>query len=289
MNSTRLLDDVAAVNLPRQFGLLEKAVDVISGSDAVHSLHVRGSLAAGTADRLSDLDFIVAVHDPSFGPFIRIIDTLMSAELGAILPGWRDTIVARMGGLGYVFLVPHEDKLHQIDLYAVPVSRLDTVLAQTKAMPVYQSEGQHTQRHSQVDWLINSTLQRPYTAPELLVEILVLCHMIRKRITRGQRYVAYAEMFALHTATKNLIKTALAPGSAFYGWYQLAEEIGATPIGRQCLADLDRLISGNPIPAADDLTAALTTALDVADRAAPDAVTGLRTAISSYWHYMELM
>ncbi|MFI5936257.1 hypothetical protein [Actinoplanes sp. NPDC051494] len=287
--STRLLDDVAAVNLPRQFGLLQKAIDVIGRSNAVHSLHVRGSLAAGTADRLSDLDFIVAVHDPSFGPFLRVIDTLMSAELGALLPGWRDTIVARMGGLGYVFLVPHEGALHQIDLYAVPVSRLDIVLARTKAMPVYQADGERRERNSQVDWLINSTLDRPYTTQELLVEILVLGHMIDKRIARGQRYVAYAEMFALHTAAKNLIKTALAPGSAFYGWYQLAEEIGTTPIGRQCLADLDRLISGQPIPDSYDLTAALTIALELANRAALDAVTALRPAITAYWHYLEQM
>ena len=288
--STRLLDDVAAVNLPRQFGLLEKAIDVISCSSAVHSLHVRGSLAAGTADRLSDLDFIVAVHDPSFGPFIRVIDTLMSAELGALLPGWRDTIVARMGGLGYVFLIPHEGVLQQIDLYAVPVSRLATVLARTRAMPVYQADGERRQRHSQqVEWLINSTLERPYTARELVVEILVLGHMIHKRIARGQRYVAYAERFALTTAAKNLIKTALAPGSAFYGWYQLAEEIGTTPIGRQCLADLDRLIGSNPIPRSGDLSAALTVALELAERAAPDAVAGLRPAITAYWHYLEQM
>jgi predicted nucleotidyltransferase len=287
---TRLLDDVAAVNLPRQFGLLQKAIEVISCSSAVHSLHVRGSLAAGTADRLSDLDFIVAVHDTNFGPFLRIIDTLMSTEVGALLPGWRDTIVARMGGLGYVFLVPYDGGLHQIDLYAVPVSRLDTVLARTKAMPVYQADSERSERSSQqVTWLINSTLDRPYTTQELLVEIMVLGHMIDKRIARGQRYVAYSEMFALNTAAKNLIKTALAPSSAFYGWYHLAEEIGTTPIGRQCLADLDQLISGQPIPDSRALTAALTVALELAERAAPEAVAALRPAITAYWHYLEQM
>jgi predicted nucleotidyltransferase len=285
-----LLDDVAAVNLPRQFGLLQKAIDVIGRSSAVHSLHVRGSLAAGTADRLSDLDFIVAVHDPSFGSFLRIVDTLMSTELGALLPGWRDTIVPRMGGLRYVFLVPHEGALHQIDLSAVPVSRLDTVLARAKAMPVYQADGERRERNSQeVDSLINSTLDRPYTTRELLVEILVLGHMIDKRIPRGQRYVAYAETFALHTAAKNLIKAALAPGSAFYGWYQLAEEIGTTPIGRRCLADLERLITGSPIPDSYDLTTALSIALELAERADPHAVAALRPAITAYWHYLDQM
>ncbi|RKN48221.1 nucleotidyltransferase domain-containing protein [Micromonospora endolithica] len=282
-----LLDTVAAANLPRQFGLLEKSVEALSHSSAVQSLHVRGSLAAGTADRLSDLDFVVAVHDPSFASFVRVADALMTAELGAILPGWRDTIVARMGGLGYVYLVAYSGKLYQVDLYIVPVSRLETVLARTTAMPVYLAEGQASRPHSHVDWIINSTLERPYSPDELLVEILVLGHMIRKRITRGQRFIAYAEMFALHAAVKNMIKASLAPGSSFYGWYQLPEEIGTTPIGRQCLADLDRLLTGNAVPTGEDLTAALTTALTVAERAAPTVVQALRPAIDAYWHYLE--
>ncbi|MET8263161.1 hypothetical protein [Micromonospora sp. NPDC005174] len=282
-----LLDTVAAANLPHQFELLEKSVEVLSHSPAVQSLHVRGSLAAGTADRLSDLDFIVAVHDPSFASFIQVADALMTAELGAVLPGWRDTIVAQMGGLGYVYLVADGRKLYQVDLYIVPVSRLDTVLARTTAMPVYLADGATSRPHSHVDWVINSTLERPHTPSELLVEILVIGHMIRKRIARGQRFIAYAEMFALHTAVKNLIKAVLAPGSSFYGWYQLPEEVGSTPIGRQCLADLERLITGNAVPTGGDLAAALSTALTVAERAAPTILEPLRPAIDAYWHYLE--
>lgn len=287
MDTTTLLDTVAAANLPRQFGLLEKSIAALSASQAVHSLHVRGSLATGTADRLSDLDFLVAVQDPHYGPFVQVADALMSAELGAVLPGWRDTIVARMGGLGYVYLVAYDGKLYQIDLYLVPASRLDTVLAHATAMPVYLAGSQTSRPHSHTDWVVNSTLERPHTPAELLVEILVLGHMIRKRITRGQRYIAYAELFALHTATKNLIKATLAPGSPFYGWYHLPEEIGATPIGRQCLADLDRMITSNAVPTVDDLTSALTTALAVAERAAPSVVQSLRPAVDAYWHYLE--
>ncbi|MFI6242768.1 nucleotidyltransferase domain-containing protein [Micromonospora sp. NPDC050795] len=282
-----LLETVAAANLPHQFELLETSVEALSHSPAVQSLHIRGSLATGTADRLSDVDLIVAVHDPSFASFVQVIDALMTAELGAVLPGWRDTIVARMGGLGYVYLVAYGGKLYQVDLYIVPVSRLDTVLARTAAMPVYLADGATSRPHSHVDWVINSTLERPYTSGELLVEILVLGHMIRKRISRGQRFIAYAEMFALHTAVKNLIKAALAPESLFYGWYQLSEEIGSTPIGRQCLADLERLISGNAVPSGQDLAAALSTALAVAERAAPAILEPLRPAVDAYWHYLE--
>ncbi|MQA26745.1 MAG: hypothetical protein GEU94_15050 [Micromonosporaceae bacterium] len=286
--TTALLETVAAANRPRQFGLLEKAVDVLSHSRALHALYVRGSLAAGTADRLSDLDFIVAVDDPEFASFVRVADALMAAELGAILPGWHDTIVARMGGLGYVYLVAYEGKLHQIDLYLVPASRLDTVLARTTAMPVYLAEDVAARAHSHVDWFINSTLERPHTPAELLTEVLVLGQMIRKRVSRGQRFIAYAEVFALNTAVKNLIKAALAPGSTFYGWYQLPEEIGATPIGRACLADLDALIRGPAVPTGDDLSTAIGRALAVARRAAPDAVTAFGPAIDAYRHYLDL-
>ncbi|MGH3681844.1 MAG: hypothetical protein ACRDT2_16545, partial [Natronosporangium sp.] len=91
-----------------------------------------------------------------------------------------------------------------------------------------------------------------------------------------------------NTAVKNLIKAALAPGSTFYGWYQLPEEIGTTPIGRACLADLDALIGGPAVPTGDDLSATVGRALAVAERAAPDAVAALRPAIDAYRHYLDL-
>ena len=51
---------------------------------------MRGSLASGTADRMSDIDFVIAVKDQHFIQFTKALDILMTVEASAIMPGWRD-------------------------------------------------------------------------------------------------------------------------------------------------------------------------------------------------------
>lgn len=129
------LDDLARAHRPAQFGLLERAMDLFIASPAVTHLLVRGSLASGTADRLSDVDFIVGVADRDYPELVSVLDPLMSADLAAIMPGWRDTIVGDMGGLGYVYLVPWAGHLQQVDLYTVPASSVSIVQQRTRAYP----------------------------------------------------------------------------------------------------------------------------------------------------------
>lgn len=100
MTATVTINELVLGNQPGQFSLLARASDIFMRSAAVTHLSVRGSLANGTADRMSDVDFIVGVRDRDFPGFIRTLDALMATELGALFPGWRDTIVSKMGGLG---------------------------------------------------------------------------------------------------------------------------------------------------------------------------------------------
>ncbi|MFJ3646922.1 hypothetical protein [Streptomyces murinus] len=130
-------------------------------------------------------------------------------------------------------------------------------------------------------------LARPRTCVELLIEHLVLAVLLHKRVKRGQRFVAYSEWHRLHTATKDLIKAALAPTSRFWGWYQLREELALTAIGRACLGDLEAAINGPAIPAIAD--AAVERTLALVERACPEALNGLEDAIAAYRTYLELM
>lgn len=283
------IDALALANRPSQFALLESAADVFTAGSAVTHLYVRGSLASGTADRLSDLDFIIGIADAHFPEFVHVCGALMINEFNAVLPGWRDTIVADLGGLGYVYLVECDGKLQQIDLYLVPASRAGAVQQRTGAACVYTKpdhpEGPTDPR---VNDFIAVELARPRGCTELLIEVLVLGLMIRKRIVRGQRYIAYAETYLLNTAVKDLIKAALAPTSTFYGWYHLTEDLGSTPIGRACLRDLSELITGPPIHNVDTLDDAIDRVVNLAERAAPESVESLREAIAAYRHYLEL-
>ncbi len=287
--SHAVLDELARANRPDQFGLLERATDLFTASPAVTHLLVRGSLASGTADRLSDVDFVVGVDDPSFPEFVSVLDALVSADLGGILPGWRDTIVGDMGGLGYVYLVGWAGHLQQVDLYVVPASQVGRVHKHTVARPIFVQDADTAyEPDPRVAPFVARTLADPRSCAELLIETLVVGYLMRKRITRGQEFIAYSEAHLFNTAAKNLIKTALAPTSRYYGWYQLREEIGSTPIGKECLRDLAALISAPAIPTAETLAQGLDRVVAIAERAAPEAVESLRPAIDAYRYYLEL-
>jgi predicted nucleotidyltransferase len=288
--STLQLAEITQANRPAQLPLLSKLADILATSLAVTHLMVRGSLAHGTADRLSDVDFVVGVHDAQLPAFAEALDTLMSIEAGALLPGWRDTIVGDLGGVGMVFLVPDDGRLHQIDLYLAPASRIPR-LRETVGTAVIldrQPAPAATPDIAVAESFAAAFRDRPRTCTELLIEHLVLAVLLHKRIKRGQRFVAYSEWHRLHTATKDLIKTALAPASQFWGWYQLREEIAITPIGRACLSDLDAAISGPAIPEATDVTRAIERVLALVERACPQALDGLHDAVTAYRTYQEL-
>jgi len=283
------LDELTRANRPDQFGLLEHAIGLLTASPAVTDLLVRGSLAAGTADRLSDVDFVVGVEDRSYPEFVSVLDALVSADLGGILPGWRDTIVGDMGGLGYVYLVGWAGHLQQVDLYVVPASQVSIVRERAQAHPIFVRDADRTyEPDPRVAPFITRTLAEPRSCAELLIEALVLGYLVRKRITRGQEFIAYSEAYLFNTAAKNLIKTALVPNSRYYGWYQLREEIGSTPIGKQCLRDLAVLISAAAIPTATTLAEGVDRVVAIASRAAPETVEVLAPAIDAYRYYLEL-
>ncbi|MFG2875145.1 hypothetical protein ACGFYU_09060 [Streptomyces sp. NPDC048337] len=289
--STLQLTALTHANRPAQLPLLSKLADILAASPAVTHLLVRGSLAHGTADRLSDVDFVVGVHDAQLPAFAEALDDLMSVEAGALFPGWRDTIVADLGGVGMVFLVPDDGRLQQIDLYLAPASRLPDLqasiatasLLDRRPAPAAMDEVAVAERFA-IEFAA-----RPRTCTELVIEHLVLAVLLHKRIKRGQRFVAYSEWHRLHTATKDLIKAALAPTSRFWGWYQLGEEIAVTPIGRACVSDLNTAISGPAVPLATDVNAAIERMLALVDRVCPEALDGLRDAVDAYRSYQELV
>lgn len=291
MSNTITIDDLVRANRPRQFALLGLVGDSFAGSHAVSHLLVRGSLATGTADRMSDVDFVIGVRDAEFAHFVGALDLFMTIELGAILPGWRDTIVSRMGGLGYVYLIASDDGLYQIDTYLVPKSAIPSVRARTRAHVLYGEVGEGPGpmvQDSAVAAFVEHELSRPLTCSELLVEILVLIQMMRKRIKRGQRFVVYSESFLLMSAVKELVKKALTPTSTFWGWYNLEEEIGVTSTGRACLDELAALINQPPIYTTGALAETFKRIEGVVGLAAPESLDALHPAIDAYKHYLGL-
>ncbi|MFD5696515.1 hypothetical protein [Streptomyces lasiicapitis] len=284
------LAEITEANRPAQLPLVTAIAGILSTSPQVTHLLVRGSLASGTADRLSDVDFVVGVKDAFLSAFVDALDDLMTVAAGALFPGWRDTIVADLGGLGFVYLVPHDGKLQQVDLYVAPASTIAHLRRKVATAALLDREPEPVAESvAGAAAFVAEQAARRRSCTDLLIEHLVLIVLLHKRIQRGQRFVAYAEWHRLHTATKDLIKTALAPSSGFWGWYQMREEIAVTPIGRACLADLDAAITSAAVPDAGDLPIALDRVLRLTTRACPSALDGLRDALSAYRTYLELV
>lgn len=275
------LDDLAHAHRPEQFELLEHMIGLFSASEAVSHLLVRGSLASGKVDRLSDVDLVIGVADTHLPALVTVHDALLQVEFGSVLPAWRDRIVGDMGGVGFVHLVPWDGRLQQIDLYFVPTSGIEQVRTRTRARAVLA-------RPVDRFWPTTPPMPEPrYGATELLVEVLVIGFMIRKRIRRDQDFIAYGEANMLATAAKDLVKVALAPDSCHYGWYRLNEEVGVTPIGQACLRDLREVLAGPAVPTTESLDRSLALVLAIARRAAPEAVETLQPALDTYWNHLE--
>lgn len=276
-------------NSPVQARLLSSAAELLAGSPAVSRLSVRGSLAAGKSDRMSDIDFVIGVRDDHFAEFCDALDDLMAAELGAIFPGWHDIIVRDLGGLGYVYLVTSGNGLYQIDTYVVPDSEEPGARRRTRAQTIYAdpTSPPGADAADAARRFIGAQRARTRSCSELLVEILTLAHMLSKRVRRGQHFIAFDHTYLLMTAVKDLVKTALAPTSTSWGWYHLEEELGSTSAGKSCLADLTSLISRPVIEAPETLVDTVRCALRIASRAAPESVQELSPALESYLYYLE--
>lgn len=283
---TVTLDELAAVNRPEQFGIMAEAVDLLSASPAVSSLMVRGSFAAGNSDRLSDIDLVAGVREGDFADFAASQDALVSGAFTQVLPGWPDTIVPpEFGGLGWVHLLQSGPAMYQLDLYLAPSGRMEDIRSRSRGRVVYldgEAGAAGPRDAATAAAFVQAEREAEPSAVNLVTELLVLAHMVHKRVARGQRYMAYKEAFQFTDAARGLARTALAPHSAYLRWYHLEETLSVTPLGRSCLALLDELTALPAVPDAGSLSEMLSVGLRLAELAAPEAYDTLKPGLSAY-------
>ncbi|MFE9387583.1 hypothetical protein ACFYMO_30845 [Streptomyces sp. NPDC007025] len=282
----RTLEEIARAHRPVQLTVLEELVAQFSASRAVTRLLVRGSLAAGTADRLSDVDLVVAVRDTDLTAMADHLDAVLAMTHGALLPGWRDSIVAPdLGGLGYVYLLPQSGHLLQLDLYLCPESAAGQLMQRSGARLLWQaSDVRQAARRTRTQAAVEAARRQdaPRTCTELLVQAVVVHHMLTKRLARGERYIAYGLEQDLHATYRDLVRCALVPHSRHHGWYHLPDEIGRTAVGRECLAELDAALNGPGTPTRTRADGSLERVLAAAARICPAAVESLEPALEAY-------
>ncbi|WP_326763335.1 nucleotidyltransferase domain-containing protein (plasmid) [Streptomyces sp. NBC_01591] len=285
------IEELAHAHRPAQLAVLGDLVQALSATTAVTHLLVRGSLATGTADRLSDVDLVVAVHDSRLPDLMNSLDALMSTTFGTLLPGWRDTIVGDLGGAGFVYLLPHDGHLLQLDLYLCPTSTVGALRRRIGPRLLWQGPGADSLADAGTRQRTAQELARAAQAPadcgSLLVQAMVLHAMLRKRLARGQHYIAYGLLHDLNATCRDVIRTALVPHSRHHGWYHLPDEVGRTATGRECLAQLTQALTSPPVPTVAQADEALDRIVRLAQRIAPHAAGSLTDEISAYRSYQQ--
>ncbi|MEV8101720.1 MULTISPECIES: nucleotidyltransferase domain-containing protein [unclassified Streptomyces] len=285
------LEELAHAHRPVQLAVLGDLVQALSATTAVTHLLVRGSLATGTADRLSDVDLVVAVRDEQLPTLMGSLDTLMSTTFGTLLPGWRDTIVGNLGGAGFVYLLPHDGHLLQLDLYLCPTSAVHALRRRIGPRLLWQGPGAQDTADADTQRQTAQELARATEAPadcgSLLVQAMVLHAMLRKRLARGQQYIAYGLLHDLNATCRDVIRTALVPHSRHHGWYHLPDEVGRSTTGRECLAELTEALTSPPVPNRAQADEALERIVRLAQRIAPHAVASLADEITAYRAYQQ--
>lgn len=283
------LAELAAVNRPEQFTIMETAMTMLAASPAVTHLMIYGSIAAGTSDRLSDVDLVVGIRERDFARFAQAQDDLVAAQLGQVLPGWPDTTIPPLGGLGWVHLIQHAGMLYQLDLYLAPSRRVRDITARTRGRLIYTAPDAgrpDPDDDARAAAFVAAALAAEPEPAHLVVRLLVLAWMIRRRISRGQRFMAYKETHEFVAAARALIRASLSPHTAYLGWYHLDEHLGGTPIGRSCLDLLAELAARPAVPTARDLSRMLDIAFRLAELTVPDVTDALSPGIDSYRHYL---
>lgn len=221
------LQNLLVQSPPPQFQILEKLLDVFARKDALKFAFVRGSIARNDYDRTSDVDLVIGIEDSLFESFIQSLDFLMEEHFNPILPGWNDKIVPDFGGLGYVYLIPENGQLFQVDLYVIPASKLAAVRAIPKAKQVYMANDDvvvadiKTQQQNQN--LIQTLKKAESGKDAYLVEAMILAFLLLKRIKRGQVLLNYSETVLLNSAIRNIFRLCFEPHYINYGWYHFME------------------------------------------------------------------
>ena len=292
MRLSATINDIALANRPCQLDLLASVVNVLESSPAVSHLLVRGSLAAGQADRSSDVDMVIGVRDAALKSFLEVLDTLVRTELGSLFPGWRDSLAPNIGGEGFVYLVPFQNALYELDLYVVSESSVPSI-ANRGATILFAGQGT-----SYTNDVTSGTDAEDRSAPvpilsdvalDIVVEILVLLHMISKRVTRRQWFIVYGHTYLLNDAVRRLMKHCLAFRSRHWGWYHLEEELAGDPRGDSCLRELADLVSAPPIRNSSALQEMYTRIERVINCVAPELWSGLEQEREAYRHFMGVL
>ena len=221
-----------------QYDILNSALDTCRKIGGLEGAYVRGSLARGDADPLSDIDLLCVVSPEKYGEFIEKAHAAIGEKYKAVLPPWKDEIVKDFGGTGFVHLIQEGGKLYQLDLYVAcqgspGLENLDRVehkqrifhAAHDRHLTQEQRKRLDTCRYElhadQVKKAVNTAGGTEDTPEKTMTEMCILAFMIRKCLKRAEPFVAANEFGMWKKAFIKLARQKYDPAYKDYGFYHV--------------------------------------------------------------------
>ncbi len=240
------------------YEVLKNVLETCRKIEGLDSAYIRGSLARGDADPVSDIDLLCVVTPDKFENYIEQVRQAVQDKHGAIHPGWTDTIVKDFGGVGFVYLTEHEGKLYQLDLYIAckgspGLQRLEDLPYKQQVFRVRRNMNTDVEQRERYAGLIyrlhedhvKRTISNinavPETPERTLTEINVLGFMIKKCLSRGDDFVAGNEFNMWKKAFIRLVRQKYDPELQDYGFYHVKRLKDTAPDGERLFSDLQEM------------------------------------------------
>jgi len=236
------------VSTPTTVDIVDDLAAIVGGSPSVSRVQPL------TADH-DELALLVEVRDDAAADLWSVLDLLMAAEFGAILPGWRDPA----DGVERVYLVPWRGSLLRVRLH----------LGATQPL---------------LDLLSGEP-----TATEYVAEGLVLLHRMADHVRAGRFLACHADLERVRRAVCGLVGLTVAAGAESQGWYGLDDALEATPLGRRCLILLRDLLSTPAPESRTELAAVVDRVLDIVALVGRPAGVELAGPVDSFRRYLRII
>lgn len=213
---------------------LDKLVERLATKPWTRDVLLRGSLARGQEDAVSDLDVVVTVDASDFADSVRDLARGLPLETGARMAPWVDGLVRDFGGLGFVYLLEvSPGRWGQIDVYVLPHDHRMGLLGHGPVLTMWSRQCATT-RPSAGDLDVDRYRHERISAAlrdcgQALMGCYVATFLLRKRLERGQGTQTFADTYLLAQAVRDLLVVSCHPQRPEHGWHGLGEVIRRSP------------------------------------------------------------
>jgi len=287
-------------NPPLQHQILLQLLRKFSEVSYVAEIYARGSLVAiesqgqggklrhrSDFDRMSDVDLVLVIDPEHFGTLLLAINVIMTECFGAILPGWYDKIVPNFGGVGLVYLLAHEGRLIQADIYITPRITKNFRQLQQKCLLYRRAQPLKKVGKTRVTRVIRSFADTQNSATADFVAGAVLAFLINKRIARRQFFLCFDETNMFYGTARQLLRRKFDPARLGYGWYYFAPRVGKVERGRQFVSRLMELMASAGVDKPETLSRNFAFLNEVMAECFPEEFAGMQEAIELLSNYFQ--